>query len=254
MKVISLNTWGGRAGKEGLLNFFKSHADTDIFCLQEIWRAAYEHLMETPAGGSKLDYDQIMVHGMQEISAAMPNHEPYFRPANRDNYGLMMLVKKEIVVLEEADIFVHKERGYIPTGDAGFHARNVQYVTVITSAGNRTIMNFYGLWNGKGKGDSADRLLQSERIIDFIKDLPVPYVLCGDFNLLPESESLAKLEVHGLRNLIKEYDVTSTRTSHYTKEQKFADYVFVSKDIAVKGFKVLPDEVSDHSPLMLEFQ
>ncbi len=64
---------------------------------------------------------------------------------------------------------------------------------------------------------------------------------------------MKKLEDFGLRNLIKEYGITSTRTSFYTKPEKFADYMLVSPGVEVKDFKVLPDEVSDHSPLYLEF-
>ena len=55
-----------------------------------------------------------------------------------------------------------------------------------------------------------------------------------------------------MRNLIKEFGVTSTRTSFYTKPVKFADYVFVSKDINLKNLKILPHEVSDHTPLLIE--
>lgn len=54
------------------------------------------------------------------------------------------------------------------------------------------------------------------------------------------------------RKLIKEYGITSTRTSLYTKPNKFADYVFVSRGIKIIDFKILPDEVSDHTPLFLE--
>lgn len=56
-----------------------------------------------------------------------------------------------------------------------------------------------------------------------------------------------------MHNLISEYNVTSTRSSLYTKEEKFADYTFISKGIAVQGFRVLQDVVSDHLPLLLEF-
>lgn len=49
MKLISLNTWGGRAGKEELLAFFERHRDIDIFCLQEIWSAPYND-MDRAAG------------------------------------------------------------------------------------------------------------------------------------------------------------------------------------------------------------
>ncbi len=57
----------------------------------------------------------------------------------------------------------------------------------------------------------------------------------------------------GLENLITKYGVTSTRTSLYTRsDEKFADYIFVSKGVDVKDFKVMPDEVSDHAALYLE--
>ena len=149
---------------------------------------------------------------------------------------------------------MYKERGHVPQGDVGFHARNVEYITFETPRGNRTVMNFHGMWNGKGKGDSEDRLLQSDNIIRFMQTIQNPYIICGDFNLLPDTKSIEKLEEFGLRNLIKEYGITSTRTSNYTKPEKFADYAFVSKGIEVKDFKVLPDEVSDHAPLYLEFE
>jgi len=254
MKLISLNTWGGRAGKEKLLNFFAAHKDVDVFCLQEIWSAPYEHLQGHAAGGMNINHDDIMVYGMQEISRLLADHEAYFKPHHLDNYGLMMLIKRGLDLIAEGDTFVYKEKGYIPEGDVGFHARNVQYATITTPVGNRTVLNFHGLWNGSGKGDDSDRLLQSERIVQFMKTLSNPYVICGDFNLLPDTQSLKKLEEFGLRNLIKEYGITSTRTSYYTKETKFADYALVSEGILVKDFKVLPDEVSDHSPMYLEFE
>lgn len=168
-------------------------------------------------------------------------------------YGLLMLVRKERKVLVEGDVFVHKEQGFIPEGDTGFHARNMQFVTIETEKGNRTIMNFHGLWNGKGKTDTEERLQQSKKIGELTKKIKNPYVICGDFNLLPETESMKSLEDLGLRNLVTEYGITSTRTSFYTKPEKFADYVLTSEGIDVHTFKVLPDEVSDHSPLYLDF-
>ncbi len=255
MKLISLNIWGGRAGKEKLLSFFKDHSDIDIFCLQEVWSAPYGHLEGATIGGTITFNDDVMTEGKQEIAAALPEHEVFFHPHHLENYGLMMLVKKSFSVTDSGDVFVHKHRGYIPEGDVGNHARNIQYVTVNTSAGKRTIINFHGLWtNGTWKEDTYDRLVQSENIAAFLKDVGNPFILCGDFNLLPETESLKRLEDLGLRNLIKEYGITSTRTSYYTKEGKFADYALVSNGIDVKDFKILPDEVSDHSPMHLEFE
>lgn len=252
MRIISLNTWGGRAGKENLLEFFRTHADTDIFCLQEIWSAPYAHLEGRLAGGVPLRNENIMVHAVREISAELPNHKTFFHPHVGDNYGLFMVIKKEFEVVNEGDVFVYKQRGFISNEDAGNHARNIQYVTVISNNQPVTIINFHGLWNGKGKTDTEDRIQQSKNILEFTKNIQNPFVLCGDFNLLPDTESLRMFENAGLRNLVREHGVTSTRTSFYTKPEKFADYVFISKDIPLKNFKVLSDEVSDHAPLLID--
>lgn len=253
MRIITLNTWGGRAGKENLLAFFKKYKDaTDLFCLQEIWAKPHKDLCGGLAGGNVLDYSKIMVNGVKEISDELPEFVAYFHPHIADNFGLLSFVKKGYPVIKEGEEFVHKHKGYTPEDDAGNHARNIQYVTLDINGKPLTVINFHGLWNGKGKTDSEDRINQSKKILEFTKNLSGDFVLCGDFNLLPETESLKMFETSGLRNLIKEYGVKSTRTSHYTKDVKYADYIFTTKGLDVKDFRVLPEEVSDHAALLLE--
>jgi endonuclease/exonuclease/phosphatase family metal-dependent hydrolase len=254
MKIICLNTWGGVAGTENLLSFFNKYKDSvDIFCLQEIGYdpKGYENV-KVPSG----QYVKVMIYGLREIPKELPEHSSFFYPNYREDYGIMMLVKNNIKILEDGEIFVHKDKNCITStkDGAGDHARNIQYVKVENRSKPVTIINFHGLWNGKGKTDSEDRLIQSDRIVNFLKTLKNNVVLCGDFNLLPETESIKKLEKFGLRNLITEYNIKSTRTSFYAKADKYADYCFVSKDIKVKDFKVLPDEVSDHAPLYIEIE
>ncbi|MCC7522593.1 endonuclease/exonuclease/phosphatase family protein [Candidatus Uhrbacteria bacterium] len=250
MKIITLNTWGGRGGKEKLLSFFQKYGpSTDVFCLQEIWSAPYDHLEGASAGGTQINNSDIMTSGMQEISNILPDHVTFFHPHHGDHYGLLMLVKKNLNVREEGEEFVYKYKGFVPEGDVGLHARNIQYVTLETAARPITIINFHGLWTGQGKADTEDRLEQSKKIIRFLQTRKNEYVLCGDFNLLPDTKSIQMIEESGLRNLIKEYQVTSTRTSYYTKPDKFADYIFTTPGLIVKSFQVLPEEVSDHAAL-----
>lgn len=255
MKIITLNTWGGLAGREALLDFFERYKDfVDVFCLQEVWSAPYEHLNGHLAATHVLDNDKILTEGVQKISAILDEHTSFFRPHHLENYGIMMLVRKDFSVLEEGEVFVHKHKGFIPEDNVGKHARNINYIKTSLNDKPLTIINFHGLWNGLGKSDSDERLEQSRNIVNFLKTIEGEIILCGDFNLLPETESLKMFKDFGLRNLIKEYNVTSTRTSHYKKPLKFADYIFVSKGLNVKDFQVLPDEVSDHSPVLVEIE
>jgi endonuclease/exonuclease/phosphatase family metal-dependent hydrolase len=253
MKLICLNTWGGKAGAQELLAFLDSHRDADFLCFQEIWSAPYEAFEGARAGAEAIAHAEIMVNGRQRIEALLGDHRVFFHPHLLNDYGLMMLVSKSLDVVDSGEVFVHRERGYVPQGNLGMHARNLQFVTVEGPTGTFSVVNFHGLWNGRGKGDSDERIAQSRRILAFLAEHEEPLVLCGDFNLLPDAESLRMIEAAGMRNLVAEYRVTSTRTHLYGRGEKFADYVLVSEGVQVRDFRVLPDVVSDHAPLTLEF-
>lgn len=250
MKVISLNTWGGKAGTDGLISFFKAHQDTDIFCLQEIFNGG-EAFRGMKAARFSLDhFDPKLLTRIQE---ALPGHTAHFRPHVEDFFGLATFVRNDVEIAAEGEVSIYREKGYYSRENIGDQHRILQYVTPIDP--QCTIINLHGLWNGQGKRDSEDRLLQSDRILTFIESLNGPYILLGDFNLRPETESIQKLEAAGMRNLITEYSIPSTRTSLYDSRdtEPHADYVFVSDGIEVKDFAVLPDEVSDHAALYIEF-
>lgn len=254
MKLICLNIWGGRAGKDPLLAFFEKYRDeADIFCLQEVWASDYADFQGVPAGGVPLDNSGVVPESYQHIGSVLPGFHGYFHPHFLDHYGLASFVKDGIAVAADGEVYVHHEKGYVPQDDLGKHARSIQFLTLDVPGGPVTVVNFHGLWNGKGKSDCPERLEQSARILAFLRTLDHPFVLVGDFNLTPETESLRMLEDAGMRNLISEYGITSTRTSFYTKDQKFADYALVSEGVEVRDFRVLPDEVSDHAALFLDF-
>lgn len=249
MQLISLNTWGARAGLKNLLAFFEQHKDVDIFCLQEIWNGG-EHMAEEFAAGRSMEGVEPQL--LAKLNTALSNHVSYFRPSFFDFWGLTIFVKKDISVLAEGEHFIYRERGWISNEDIADHARHLQYLTIQQPEGPLTIVNLHAAWQPEGKGDTPERLLQSQRIIDFIKTLNHPVIVMGDFNLDLNIKSVQLLEQAGLRNLIRASGATSTRTRFYTKSVRFADYAFVSSEIGVKDFRVLLDEVSDHSPLYLE--
>lgn len=246
MKIITLNVWGGRIYKP-LLEFIQRHKDVDIFCFQEMY-----HDAEGKEPNEKWKNEGAL-HLLTDIEKLLPEHKIFFRPHFDDFWGLSLFVKNSLPILEEGELFIHKHKGYVSKENEDFLPKNLQYLKTRYNDRDITIINVHGLWNGQGKTDTEDRIDQSKKIIDFAKNISHDFVLCGDFNLLPETQSLRMIEKElGLRNLIVEYSVSSTRTSIYKKPVKFADYIFVTPNIHVSGFKVLPDEVSDHAALFLE--
>lgn len=241
MKIISLNTWAGVV-LDPLLTFFKKYQDVDVFCLQEIYHNAIDKDEPHPTLDMKLDLYERISKQLQD------KHVGYFRAAHKDYYGQAIFVKKELEVTDEGDVVIFSNPN--PEG-RGRHNRNLQYIRLMHKNKKITIANVHGLWNGQGKTDTEERLAQSKEIRNFIDKNINNLIVVGDFNLNPDTQSIAIIE-GGLQNLIKDHGITSTRTELYEKEGKFADYAFVSKDIIVNDFKVLPDVASDHAALYLE--
>lgn len=243
MKLITLNIWGGKINQP-FLDFIDQHRDIDIFCFQELYHEAGRVMKDL--------YPENDFNVVSKIDNLLSEHKYYFRASIEDVYGIGVYLKKGIEVLEEGAIMIHPSRSNDGEID-GHHERNLQWVNIKHKGGVVTIINVHGLWNGKGKTDTQDRIDQSNRIKDFMKSLNNPIILCGDFNLLPDTKSL-KIVSGGLVDHVKINNISSTRTSYYKKEVKYADYIFTSPEIKVKEFNVLPHEVSDHSPLYIEFE
>ncbi|MBL4818049.1 MAG: endonuclease/exonuclease/phosphatase family protein [Deltaproteobacteria bacterium] len=242
MRLITLNIWGGHI-REPLIEFIKSRKDTDIFCLQEVYH-------EAPESICTLDDFEVSLKIFSEMHEFLPDHVPFFRPVLANSYGIGMLVHKRLDVVGEGEVGIHHNPNCIGRGPA--HSRKLQWLRCRSANQDYAVMNVHGSWNGRGKTDSPERIAQSKSIREFMDTLQMPKVLCGDFNLRPDTQSMEILET-GMTNLIKTHQIKSTRTSFYDKEEGFADYVLTSPEIMVKHFEVLQDEVSDHAPLLVDF-
>jgi endonuclease/exonuclease/phosphatase family metal-dependent hydrolase len=255
MKLITLNIWGGKVFQP-LVEFLERNKDVDIFCFQEVYHSETD----------KTEFHHIRPNIYSEIKQVLTDFNSFYAPAQEGSYneiqtdfsisfGLAMFVKKTIQIDAHEDVFVFRSKNSKQPGeDSAGIGRNLEHVTFKKNDNTYSVFNLHGLWNGKGKSDTEDRLNQSKRTKEFMSHFKNnKTILCGDFNLMPDTESLAILE-SGMKNLVKEYGVISTRSSLYTKPLKFADYILTSSNVTVKDFKVLQDEVSDHLPLYIEFE
>lgn len=247
LRLICLNTWAGMVGAD-LFTFFERHQEVDIFCLQEVYNAGEQVIPTQAAGRSLLRVDRNL---FQNIEKTLPEYQSFYT-AQVSCLGIAIFFRKNLRVVRKGDLCIYREPGFMSTVDIADHARVLQYITFETAQGLVTVLNTHAAWQPIGKIDTPERLDQSQRIIAFTKQFSEPLILCGDFNLLPTTQSIQLLEEAGWRNLIRTHGILSTRTRLYEKEERFADYIFTKNNVQVQEFRVLPEEVSDHAALFLE--
>jgi endonuclease/exonuclease/phosphatase (EEP) superfamily protein YafD len=248
MRIVSLNAWGG-ALWQPLSNFLRQEASsTDVFCLQESYRGS----PETFGGGARLDFHD-------QVAALLPGFTGTFVPVCRQlsgEFGLSLFVREALMPVFDSQFVVGTYGEIGPVLESG--RRNVPVVLQNVHMAGLTVAHFHGVAYPGHKLDTTERLMQSEALAQSVRTSAVPVILCGDLNLQPDTKSIRLLEQIPLRNLIAEFGIQSTRPEHHLEHyppeerQYFADYMFVSPEVAVRSFEVPTIDVSDHLPLILE--
>lgn len=267
LRIVSLNAWGGRV--HAPLMRYLAEVDADVICLQEVvrtlafrsdWLVYRDHGVELPQRANMFD----------EIRAVLPTHDAFFSPTARgtlydgdeevsSEFGLATFVRSSLAVIGQASDFVH---GEFSPDSWGTHprARNAHCVRLFSYEDGFavTVVQMHGLRDLAGKGDTPARERQADALIEIVLNLwrgNERLVVCGDFNVLPESGMFGALGDLGLSDLVTTRGHTDTRTSYYEKQGRFADYMLVTPDVEVVRFDVVEQpEVSDHRPLLLEMR
>jgi len=119
-------------------------------------------------------------------------------------------------------------------------------------------VNTHLAW-GPTPEDKPYKLIQGQKLGQFIKNLSEPFILSGDFNVPPSSAIIACLNKIG-RNLVVEQGIINTLNPriHRVKElfpQGLAvDFVFTHPSLKVSNFKVTTANLSDHYGLSLQIE
>ncbi|WP_407494207.1 endonuclease/exonuclease/phosphatase family protein [Pseudooceanicola sp. MF1-13] len=264
MRVISLNAWGGRLVDNMVA--YLADAQPDILCLQEV--------VQTP--DSPADLLEYRDDGMQlpqranvidDVAKALPGHAITFCPAARGNlwhgdqavptyWGLATFIHPRLTLVGQVQGFVH---GTFGTDGFGDHPRSrTGHVARVwhPDQGFLTVGHMHGLRDMAGKMDTPLRSEQARRFGDMVKAVHQPgdpTVVCGDFNVLPGSETLRILARTTPYDLVTSRGHDGTRTSFYEKPEKFADYMLVNGPLKDADFEVVrTPEVSDHCALRLD--
>src|SRR3989344_7675146 len=217
MKLICLNLWGGKVYNPLIKFIAENSSDTDIFCFQEVFN--------TPT--QNFEHSGYRLNLFQEITKVLTEFQGFYAPTQNHyvflsgfvdfelSYGLAIFVKKNIKVIENGDFFVFRERNGVDPNNLSYTLpRNVQYIKFISKDKLITVCNFHGIWFPGPKIDIPSRIEQSKKINSFLGKLTGEKILCGDFNLDINTQSLNILEKK-MKNLVKEYPISTTRSKLY---------------------------------------
>ncbi len=267
MKLISLNIYGGHFF-EALMEFIKINAaQTDIFCFQEV--------LSTPSGVAGVSHGS-RINIFTEIARLLPEFHSFFIPvqdhfdetalvAEEVSAGLATFVRKKYAIHKTDHFFIYKEKNSFVATDYFSLPYGLHYLQLELDGQLLTVCNLHGTAMPGNKLDTPERLVQSQKVLDFLAAQAGEKIVVGDFNLLPHTKSIRLFEEAGFSNLVKDYGIKSTRGSllkqlhpEYGESvegwQEFADYALVTSGITVKSFAVPDLPLSDHLPMILEFE
>ncbi|NQW58861.1 MAG: endonuclease/exonuclease/phosphatase family protein [Polynucleobacter sp.] len=229
MKIIFFNINQFNNDPKGLEKFFTDHKKTvDIFCIQEI--------PETPINSlNDILYDYYKFH----FSKILPDYNC--------RADLSTFVKKTSFDQIEQKAINVGHSDVTPAILTSFEYTNKTY----------NLINYHGIALPGHKNDTKSRIKASRLIIKCLNSLDGHKIIGGDFNLNPESKSIRMFEQAGYLNLIKEYNIKTTRNNNAWKlypdgKQYYADYTLVDSDLKINSFDVINTQISDHLPMVLD--
>ncbi len=257
MKLLNINTCIKLDNVNNIVNLI-SNDEYNIVTLQEVMRkiddTVFERYNKSNIIRSNTNYKYsffgpLWIASHHEKSGVISK---YF--GGLAEQGNEVLSKYPIIQSE--NVFYYKNYANF-TDTTNFrqedHPRAFENIILDINNKKLQIINVHGIWNKDKMGDERT-IKQSDAILSYVRE-DIPCIVAGDFNLLSDTESIQKMSKKMI-NLIEKYNIKTTRPvfdDGLDKGNLVCDYVFINKKVKVNDFKILNSDVSDHFPLVLDF-
>lgn len=246
MKLVQLNIWQGRILKHVVR--FLQEQKPDIICLQEIY-SCKEHVPNWDSYSSLEILQEALPEMKHWFFAPLFSYKVWGRRVTQGN-----AIASRFPMSNEHVEFTHgrfvKDEDHIP------NTRNFQTCQLtIDDKRKLSLVNHHAYWDKNPAGNPTS-VKAMRKVVDAVNAIQKPIIVCGDLNVRPETETM-QLFKGLLENLTETHGVKTTLTqvagSFDNNNTVACDHILVSSDVQVKHFEVSDEIVSDHKPLVLEF-
>lgn len=133
---------------------------------------------------------------------------------------------------------------------------NLQHVTIGLDGEPLHVFNTHGIWDRHGR-DNPRRLQMGQTIADRMAGLR-PAILCGDFNVNEGTKTIDRLGEKLTNVFAPDRRKTSFNVGRKPKNSGYVkavvDFIFTTDDLKVLSHRQPDVDVSDHLPLVCEFE
>lgn len=252
IKFLCLNIWDGGILRENILDFL-DREQPHLIGFQEVNHCLADSI------DNKLNSLNLLKEYFSDWNYHFAPEFNYFVDETKVEIGNAVFSKFPITQARE--FFFGIEYGTFPRDPEGFdysvHPKNMQCCEIEINKQVYTVGNLHGIWGLDG-ADNPARLEMSRIIVEQIKEKP-RVILAGDFNLKPNTQTIKNIEKH-LVNIFKNQLKTSfnLKRKDLSKYPGYAtavvDMIFASKDIKILSYDCPQVDISDHLPLLIEFE
>ncbi len=219
---------------------FLKQNKADIICLQEL----------------TIDFDQQNnIHTPEYIARELGYHV-YYQDITFDGKALKLAnaIFSKYELCETRTVWVNAEGG-----SGHYDDENRAYVeATVTIDGKKLTVGTVHMSYTHAFEPSERKLQETNALVEAIKDKSKNFILTGDFNAVPGSKVISRIEKY-VKNLGPDYSQKTWTTKPFsydgfeaTKLDYRLDYVFGSQDIQFESAKVLATDVSDHLPVLVK--
>lgn len=267
MKLLSLNVSIFDENNKKLTSFLQE-INPDIICLQEVTRKvdnfAFDSFITKDAVDQATPNLPYSFYAPNWCIKNFKQNNFHGKEIFQHDFGGFIecgnYIKSKFEITKGESIFIQNHFSYLTNWESmasylGEEPRMVQIADIkLRDSKKLRILNYHGIWSRDKRGSEKTKSA-SQKLVQLADKASYPSIICGDFNLFPHTKSM-KIFKEKYLSLVDEFKITHTRPKSNELSQvkrNVVDYIFISKELEVKKFKVIDSDVSDHFPLLLDF-